>query len=260
MVIESISDDDVQRFLDRGAITVDTPITPEQIHAGASVIDARMPFMPARPPEAANYRYGETCSFFDPPLLTIIEHPFFEAAAQRILDATDVRIFQTAITIVYPEPGASWGFEQHIDVHYREHDWTAQPRRVICSFFLWLSDVNARRAPMVYRPGSHRLLAREGRRGHPHVAGVGLDGLPPHDYGEPTPILARAGQVSAVTTGMVHGSSVNVDDEPRRALIMTYTARGVRIDLPSAQEVERRRYLRTLAEHLSPARRHIAQR
>ena len=87
---------------------------------------------------------------------------------------------------------------------------------------------------MVCRPGSHRLLAREGRRGHPHVAGVGLDGLPPRDYGEPTPILARAGQVSVVTTGMVHGSSVNVDDEPRRALIMTYTARGVRIDLRMA--------------------------
>jgi len=41
---------------------------------------------------------------------------------------------------------------------------------------------------------------------------------------------------------------------------MTYTARGVRIDLPAEQEIERRRYLRTLAEHLSPPRRHIAAR
>jgi len=41
---------------------------------------------------------------------------------------------------------------------------------------------------------------------------------------------------------------------------MTYTARGVRIDLPVEQEVERRRYLRTLAEHLSPARRHLTTR
>jgi hypothetical protein len=61
-----------------------------------------------------------------------------------------------------------------------------------------------------------------------------------------------------VTTAMVHGSSVNVDDEPRRALIMTYTARGVRIDLPLAQEQKRRQYLRRLGEHLSPARRHLA--
>jgi hypothetical protein len=258
MAIEPISDHDVQRFLDTGAITVDTPLPAEVIETAASIIDNRLPFVPAADRGAANYRYGETCSFFDPGLIAVIEHPYFEAVAQRILDAHAVRIFQTAITIVYPQPDAPWGFEQHVDVHYREHDWRAQPRRVICSFFLWLSDVNDQRAPMVCRPGSHRLLAREGRRGHPHVAGVGLDDLPPRDYGKPTPILARAGQLSIVTTAMVHGSSVNVDVQPRRALIMTYTARGVRIDLPADQEVERRRYLRTLAEHLSPARRHLA--
>ena len=257
-MVDSISDDDVQRFLDTGAITVDTPLSPEAIRAGASVVDARLPFTPAGPNTPANYRFGETCSFFDRPLIELIEQPFFEAAAKRILDASEVRIFQTAITIVYPQPGASWGFEQHVDVRYREDDWRARPRRVVCTFFLWLSDVNVRRAPMVCRPGSHRMLAREGGRGHPQVAGVGLDALPPTDYGEPTPILARAGQVSVVTTGMVHGSSINVDDEPRRALVMPYIARGVRIDLPVEQEIERRRYLRTLAEHLSPRRRHLA--
>jgi hypothetical protein len=256
----SISDDDVQRFLDDGAITIDTPLSPELVTAGAAVVDARLPLAPSTSDAPLNYRYGETCSFFDPALLTLIEHPFFEDTASRIVDSAEVGIFQTAITIVYPQPGASWGFEQHVDVHYREHDWRAHPRRIICSFFLWLSDVNARRAPMVCRPGSHRLLARGGRRGHPHVAGVGLEGLPQHDYSEPVPILARAGQVTVLTTGMVHGSSVNVDDEPRRALVMTYTARGVRIDLPAEQEIERRRYLRTLGEHLSPARRHIAAR
>ncbi|MEO5843011.1 MAG: phytanoyl-CoA dioxygenase family protein [Acidimicrobiales bacterium] len=259
-MVESISPDDVQRFLDEGAITVDTPLSPDAIRAGAAAIDARLPFIAPTATAPANYRYGETCSFFDPALVTLIEHPFFEDTARRILDADHVGIFQTAITIVYPEPGAQWGFEQHVDVHYRDGDWRAQPRRVICSLFLWLSDVSSERAPMVCRPGSHRLLAREGRRGHPHVAGVGLDALPRHDYGEPALVLARAGQVSVVTTGMVHGTSVNVDDEPRRALVMTYTARGVRIDLPAGQEIDRRHYLRTLAEHLSPARRHIAAR
>lgn len=260
MHFDSVSDDDVQRFLDDGAITVDTPLSSQAINAAAAVVDARLPFTAPAANSPANYRYGETCSFFDPALVAIIEHPFFEDTAMRILDADRVGIFQTAITTVYPQPGASWGFEQHVDVHYREDDWRAHPRRIICSFFLWLSDVNPRRAPMVCRPGSHRLLARPGRRGHPHVAGVGLDGLPQHDYGEPVPILARAGQVSVVTTAMVHGASVNVDDEARRALVMTYTGRGVRIDLPAGQESDRRRYLRTLAEHLTPSRRHIAAR
>ena len=256
----AISDDDVQRFLDDGAVTVDTGLSPESIRAGAAVIDARLPFIAPAANGEVNYRYGETCSFFDRPLVDLIEHPFFEEAAKRILDASEVRLFQTAITIVYPQPGASWGFEQHVDVRYREDHWQAHPRRVFCTFFLWLSDVNSRRGPMVCRPGSHRLLAGVGGRGSPQVAGVGLDALPRHDFGEPVPILARAGQVSIVTTGMVHGGSVNVDDEPRRALVMPYTARGVRIDMPADQEMARRPYLRTLAEHLSPARRHIAAR
>ena len=259
-MIDTISDDDVQRFLDDGVVTVDTPLSPEAILAGAAAVDARLPFVPPAVNAPANYRFGETCSFVDPALVTLIEDPFFEAAARRILDASDVRLFQTAITIVYPQAGASWGFEQHVDVRYFEHHWRARPRRVICSFFLWLSDVNARRAPMVCRPGSHRLLAGTGGHGHPRVAGVGLDALAPHAYAEPVPLLARAGQVSVVTTAMVHGASVNVDDEPRRALVMTYTAQGVRIDLPAEQEIERRHYLRTLAEHLSPPRRHIASR
>jgi hypothetical protein len=259
-MIETISDEDVQRFLDDGAITVDTALSPESIRAGAAIVDARLPFIVPAANAPVNYRYGETCSFFDPALLSLIEHPFFEAAAMRILDASEVRLYQTAITIAYPQPGASWGFEQHIDVRYREHHWQSRPRRVVCSFFLWLSDVNVRRAPMVCRPGSHRLLAGVGGHGHPQVAGVGLDTLPPHDYAEPVPVLARAGQVSIVTTGMVHGSSVNVDDEPRRALVMPYTARGVRIDLPVEQEIQRRSYLRTLGERLSPPRRHIASR
>jgi len=258
MSIETISRDEVQRFLDAGAITIDTPLPPDLIQAAASVVDTRLPMMPVAEGAVGNYRYGETCSFFDPALVSIIEHPYFEASAALVLDASEVRIFQTAITIVYPQPGASWGFEQHVDVHYRERDWQAHPRRVICSFFLWLSDVNEARAPMMCRPGSHHLLATRGRWGPPHVAGVGFDALPAHGYAPPIPILARAGQVSVVTTAMVHGSSVNVDDTPRRALIMTYTARGVRIGLPMEQEHERRRYLRTLAEHLSPARRHLA--
>ena len=31
---------------------------------------------------------------------------------------------------------------------------------MICSYFLWLTDVNERRAPMMVRPGSHRLSPR----------------------------------------------------------------------------------------------------
>ena len=255
-----LSKDEVQRFLDDGAITIDAPIAPESIRAGRAIIDARLPFVPPPSPSVpAEHRYGETCSFYESPLVDLIAHPFFEGVAKQVLAAHDVRLFQTAITIVHPQPDAKWGFEQHIDVRYREDHWRARPRQVVCTFFLWLCDVNERRAPMVHRPGSHRLLARNDRHGVPRVAGVGFDRLPARNYAEPVPILARAGQVSVVTTALVHGSSINVDDEPRRALVMPYTARGVEIELPPDQATQRRLYLRTLADLLPADRRHIAE-
>ena len=254
-----LTDVDVQRFLDIGAITVDTPVAPELINAGCAVVDARLPLVSPPPNAPADHRFGETCSFYERPLVDIIAHRFFEDVAKQILDADDVVLFQTAITIVHPQPDVQWRFEQHIDVRYREGHWRACPREIVCSFFLWLCDVNERRAPMVCRPGSHRLLARSDRHGIPRIAGVAFDQLPARNYADPVPILARAGEVSVVTTAMVHGSSVNVDDQPRRALVMTYTACGVEIDLPPDQARQRVVYLRTLSDLLSPDRRHIAE-
>ena len=242
-------------FLREGLVTIDTPLSPSAIAAGAAAIDRRLP-APA-PAASANFRFGETCSFYDAELIDLIQHPFFESVAAAVLDTPEPQLFQTAITNVYPQPGAAWGYEQHVDVHYRQADWDSAPRRIICSFFLWLSDVNERRAPMMCRPGSHLLLARPGRRGHPHVAGVGLDQLPALPYAPPIPALARAGQVSVATTAMIHGSSTNVDDAPRRALVMTYTAPRVRVDLPFTQDEERRAYRRRLARLLRPERVHI---
>ena len=255
-----LSEDDVQRFLDDGAITIDTPIAAESIRAGCAIVDARLPFVASSSPaEPVEHRFGETCSFYESPLVDLIAQPFFEKVAKQVLDADEVRLFQTAITIVHPQPDARWAFEQHIDVRYREDHWRARPREVVCTFFLWLCDVNERRAPMVHRPGSHRLLARNDRHGVPRVAGVAFDRLPARRYADPVPIVARAGQVSIVTTALVHGSSVNVDHEARRALVMPYTARGVEIELPPDQERQRRDYLRALAELLPPDRRHIAR-
>ena len=87
MSIETISRDEVQRFLDAGAITIDTPLPPDLIQAAASVVDTRLPMMPVAEGAVGNYRYGETCSFFDPALVSIIEHPYFEASAALVLDA-----------------------------------------------------------------------------------------------------------------------------------------------------------------------------
>src|SRR5262249_11941784 len=154
----------------------------------------------------------------------------------------------TAIVKAYPQPNTPWSFEQHVDVQYTTADLNAVPRRMICSYFLWITDVNERRAPMMCRPGSHWLIAAERERiaelqgTSPPGGGRPLAQLPALDYPDPIPLLARAGQVSVLTTATVHGASTNVDTEPRKNLVVTFTAAGVEIALPPDQAARKREY------------------
>ena len=232
-----ISAEQLRTFEEQGAVTIDTPLTTQEIAAAAAAIDSLLPFKPAEPDQTPRFRYGATCNYYEPVLLDLIQHPFFEGVAKRVLRADAIRFFQTAIVASYPQPGSEFSYDQHTDIQYSLEDWAATPRRIVCSFFLWLTDVNERRAPMMYRPGSHRLVAAARsadpvlKDAMPGVEGIKMVDLPPA-YAAPQPVLAQAGQVTVLTTSMVHGGSTNIDNEPRKALVMTYTAAGVAIGLP----------------------------
>jgi hypothetical protein len=258
-----ITDQQARQFIEEGAVTIDTPLTPDQIRAAAAALDRRLPFTPPAEGRPARYRLQETCSFDDPELVEIIQHPFFEEVAKRALRADAVRFFQTAIVTSYPEPGAAFRFDQHVDIQYSLSDLNATPRRMICSYFLWLTDVNERRAPMMVRPRSHWLIAGERERhpelrnAPPRVAGMSLSQLPALPYADPVPLLARAGQVSVLTTATVHGASVNIDTVPRQAIVLTFTPAGLEIGLPPDQSEQKRAYDQALRQRLRPERAHI---
>ena len=249
-------------FEERGAVTIDTPLTTKEIAAAAAAIDALLPFKAAEPNQAPRFRYGATCNYYEPALLDLIQHPFFEAVAKQVLRADAIRFFQTAILASYPQPASEFSYDQHTDIQYSLEDWAATPRRVVCSFFLWLTDVNQRRAPMIHRPGSHRLVAvaRSAdpvlKDEPPGIQGIKMVDLPP-EYAAPQPVLAQAGQVTVLTTSMVHGGSTNIDNEPRKALVMTYAAAGVEIGLPENQAATKREYDAKLRELLRPERAHL---
>ena len=254
-----ITEQEIQHFSDVGAVTIDTPLTQQQLTAASVVFDRLLP----GPGEKPRYRVSTTCTFYDPELLDIIQHPFFEKVAKRVLCADEVRFFQTAIVTTYPAPNTPFSFDQHVDVQYCLSDLDATPRRMVCSYFLWIDDVTEKRAPLMYRPGSHRLIAEE-RESQPelkgsaaHVEGVSLAGLPQLDYADPTPVVARAGQATVLTTAMVHGASINVDTLPRKAMVITFTADGVEIGLPQNQADVKRDYDRELKKRLRPERAHI---
>jgi hypothetical protein len=252
-----------EAFLEEGAITIDTPLTEAQIAGALAAIDRLLPFQEPEPGQKPRYRGSLTCSYYEPESVEIIQHPFFEEVAKQVLGTDTVRFYQTAIVTAYPQPDTPWSFEQHVDIQYRTADFIETPRRVVCSFFLWLTDVNERRAPMMLRPRSHLLLAEENERRNAgpdvvgRVRGVTLDQLPKLEYAEPIPLTAKAGQVSVLTTAAVHGASVNVDDLPRKSMVITFTAEGVDIGLKEHEVQQKRDYDAALRPLLRPERQHI---
>ena len=251
-----LTEEQVRCFDEAGAVTIETPLTPRQIADAAAAMDRLLPFRDGQ------FRVSRTCDYDDPALVDILQHPFFEAVAKRVLQAEQVHFFQTAILNAYPEPGLPFDFWQHVDIQFRLSDFEAVPKRILCSFFLWLTDVNEKRAPMMVRPGSHLLLAR--RRENEtdagtvaRVAPMMLKDLPDLPFAEPIPLTAKAGQVSVLTTATVHGASTNVDTELRRNLVFTFTAADVPIGLPPEEERQKREYHKVLRERMRPERVHL---
>ncbi|MSS73189.1 MAG: hypothetical protein EXS64_17105 [Candidatus Latescibacteria bacterium] len=257
-----LTDQELNRFIEDGVVTVDTPFTDRQIAEASAAFDRLMPFQAPAPGQAPRHRVAVT-RYDDPVLLDILQHPFFEAVSRQALRAEAVHFFQTYLITSYPQPGVPFSFDQHVDIQYGLDDLRAEPRRMLCSFFLWINGVNERRAPLMLRPRSHWLIAENRERdpslrgSAPRVAGVKLAQLPPLPYADPTPIVARAGQVSVATTATIHGASVNVDTEPRKAFLTTFVAEGVEIELPENQAAAKREYDPELRRHLRPDRAHI---
>jgi hypothetical protein len=258
-----LTDQQVEQFEQSGAVTVDSPLTSQQMTTAAEVYDRLLPFKDPEPGEQTRYRLGNACKFYDQELLDLIQHPFFEEVAQQVLRAKSVYFYLAAMAHTHPQPVAEWTFDQHTDVQYCLSDLNAIPKRMVCSFFLWISDVNNKRAPLVIRPGSHRLIAewRENtpdlKGATPQVVGTKLVELPDLPFEDPAPVIAKSGQVSVLTTATVHGASLNVDTVPRKSLHLTFTPEDVQVLLPPRQVDLKRSYDNALRKRLRKDRLHI---
>ena len=255
-----MTEQELQQFDDAGCTTIDTPLTTGQIANACAAFDRLLPFRDGK------FRPSLTCSYFDPALLEILQHPFFEECARQALRSREVLFYQTAIVTTYPEPDTPFSFWQHVDIQYRLSDFQAVPRRIVCSFFLWLTDVNERRAPMMFRPGSHLQIAEireddpDWANGQSRVAPVPMDKLPALPYSDPVSLTATAGQVSVLTTAAVHGASVNVDSEPRKVFVLTFVDAGTTIGLSEREGALTAEYYEGLRSRLRPERAHIVPR
>jgi len=257
-----ITKEQIEQFDTKGAVTIDTPLTPDQLAAARKTFDQLLPQKEDSSGKLRS-RVGNTGNIFEQDLLDIIQSPFLEEVAKKVLRTQAITFFQTAIIKAYPEPDAEFSFSEHTDIQYCTSDFESIPRRVVCSYFLWLSDVNEKRAPMMHRPGSHLLIAQHRQNDPelvnavPAVVGTPKDRLPDLPYADPLPVSATAGQVSVLTTAMVHGGSTNVDTETRYSFVITCHSKGVYIGLPESQAEAKMKYDRELKEHLRPDRRHL---
>ena len=78
-----------EKFTELGAVTIDTPLSDGDIAAAAVTVERLLPFDAS----SGRYRYSATCSYYDPALLDIIQHPFLEGVACSVLRTEAVHFF-----------------------------------------------------------------------------------------------------------------------------------------------------------------------
>src|SRR5687767_10209352 len=91
-----MTDEQVREFDQRGAVTIDTPISHERIDAAA----ARMEKL-----DEQGVLVGPNTYLTDPEILDIIQEPFLEEVAKCILRAPAVEYFLLAALRKRPTPG-----------------------------------------------------------------------------------------------------------------------------------------------------------
>jgi len=110
----------------------------------------------------------------DEGFIKLISHPWFEAVAQQVLRAEQVRYIELGPTH-RPANGdgtndsgdanaegwqSAWQSGAHIDLQVTTADFDATPRRDMLALWFWVSDVTPQRAAMRILPGSHRPIQR----------------------------------------------------------------------------------------------------
>ena len=245
-----IGESEIAQFEKVGAVTIDTPFSKARLDRVSRVFDRMLPFESLEDGKPAQYRVGQRY-FLEPELLDLIQDPFLEGVAKKTLRADAVHFFNAFVVTSYPQPGATFSFSEHVDIKYSLSDLDATPKRMLCSCLLWLSDVTEKRVPLMYRPGSHRLIAKDMEKNGTYIQNpVQLRALPDLPFADPVPLIAKAGQMTVCTTAMVHGPSVNIDVLPRKVMFIVFGPAGHHIQANMNAVKIRKQYYRDLRNHL----------
>lgn len=258
-----------------GAVTIDSPFTSEQLDKTEAAWD-----------RLQENRLNKT--YDDADYVDIIQHPYLEAVAKKLLCADAVHLWWGVIAHSrapskppYTDSRELWTKGCHVDIQATLEDFEATPRRMRAELWLWLNDVPEQRGAMRILPGSHRpilqhwsrVLRPEHKAMLPRVHGLRpapLTGNEPSypeyvpEMGEtpwveqtPVAVVARRGQMLLLCSAGLHSAWENRDTVPRKAIATSWIADGVPCGLPKNQRDDVMAYLPQLRSKLRHDRAHI---
>ena len=258
----------------QGAVTIDTPFTTEQLDKAEAAWDR------------LQQSGGQPCE--DPDYVDVVQHPYFEEVAKKVLRATAVHLWwglapheRAPTPPPHTDPRDQWANGCHTDIQATLADFDDTPRRMRAELWLWLNDVPVQRGAMRILRGSHRpimehwgrVLTAEHKAMLPRVHGLRpppvaetAAAYPEHVPDltqtpwieqEPTPAVARRGQILILCSAGLHSAWQNEDDVPRKAMGTSWIAEGVPCGLPKNQRDGLMDFFPRLRRKLAPERAHI---
>ena len=269
----AFTDEELVQYERDGAVTTDSPFSSEELDRAEAAWD--------RLKESGDPPYE------DPDYVDVVQHPYFEEVAKKVLRAESVHLWWGLSPHERPPwkgPFSSsrdqWAGGSHVDIQATWEDFQATPRRMRAELWFWLNDVPEDRGAMRILPGSHRpimehwsrVLTSEHKAMLPRVHGLRSDpketapAYPEHvpelmdtpwlDQ-EPVPFTASRGQILVLCSAGMHSAWQNEDTVPRKAMGTSWVADGVSCGLPKDQRDAVVAYFPKLREKLRPERRHI---
>ena len=218
----------------------------------------------------------------------MIQHPLLEEVAKRVLRAVGVHLWwslgpqaRPPWTEAFDGDAEQWAKGSHVDTQATLEDFEATPRRMRAELWVWLNDVPVDRGAMRVLPGSHReimahwsrALTDEHKALLPRCHGLRPGPVPETDQAypehipelrarswkdhEPTPVVARRGQVLVLCSAGLHSAWQNRDTVARKAFLTAWLADGVTGALPTDQCNSVLEQFPRLRPQLRPERRHL---